>query len=80
MLLSFSILFFFFVVQVIAFLDALLLSEEDTGIEKLIVMCPVNTLLNWLDEWNKWIPPGIRNYRVRCGWVWPVTVKNSDLL
>ena len=48
-----SFIYLFLVVQVIAFLDALLLSEEDTGIEKLIVMCPVNTLLNWLDEWNK---------------------------
>ena len=48
-----------------AFLDALLTNCEHTGVEKVLVLSPVNTLLNWLDEFEKWIPWADRNYNVR---------------
>ena len=41
--------------QVIAFADALLNCEE-SGIKKVLVLCPVNTVNNWKIEFLKWIP------------------------
>ena len=29
----------------------------------MLVLSPVNTLLNWNDEWNRWIPFASRDYR-----------------
>lgn len=51
--------------QVIAFIDCLL-SSESTNINRVLVLCPVNTLLNWNDEWNKWVSISRRDYRVRA--------------
>ena len=41
--------------QVIAFADALMNCEE-SGIKKVLVLCPVNTVNNWKLEFFKWIP------------------------
>ncbi len=48
----------------IGFIDSLLLHRSVTGVKRVFVLSPVNTLLNWLDEWNKWIPMTQRDYRV----------------
>ena len=39
----------------IAFADALL-NCEDSGVKKVLVLCPVNTVNNWRAEFYKWIP------------------------
>lgn len=41
--------------QVIAFIEALL-RNENTKIEKVAIIVPVNTLENWKNELVKWIP------------------------
>ena len=41
--------------QVIAFADALLNCEE-SGMKRVLVLCPVNTVHNWKVEFFKWIP------------------------
>lgn len=41
--------------QVIAFFDALLRCEE-SGVKRVLVLCPVNTVNNWKIEFYKWIP------------------------
>ncbi len=38
----------------IAFADALL-NCEDSGVKKVLVLCPVNTVNNWKVEFFKWI-------------------------
>uniref|UniRef100_A0A5K3F2A4 PHD-type domain-containing protein n=1 Tax=Mesocestoides corti TaxID=53468 RepID=A0A5K3F2A4_MESCO len=41
----------------IAFIHTLLTcKEEDLGIKTCLVVCPVNTLLNWHREWRHWMP------------------------
>lgn len=39
----------------IAFADALMMCEE-SGVKKVLVLCPVNTVNNWKLEFFKWIP------------------------
>ena len=41
--------------MVIAFLDALLL-HEDSGVNRVLILSPVNTIYNWRNEFDKWIP------------------------
>jgi len=43
-------------VQVIAFLEALLRNESSTKIFRVAIIVPVNTLENWKNELEKWIP------------------------
>lgn len=50
-------------VQVIAFLDALLCVEE-SGIRRVIILAPVNTLHNWRNEFEKWISYDQCDYRL----------------
>jgi len=40
--------------QVIAFIDALLNARE-SGISRVLILCPVNTLYNWMNEFCRWI-------------------------
>ena len=47
--------------QVIAFLDALLTLEE-SFVSRVLVLAPVNTLYNWVHEYHRWIPGA--DYRV----------------
>lgn len=47
----------------IAFADALL-SCKESGLKKVLVLCPVNTLNNWKSEFFKWISPTDCDYDV----------------
>ena len=40
--------------QVIAFIDALLNARE-SGVSRVLILCPVNTLYNWMNEFGRWI-------------------------
>ncbi|KAF7271451.1 hypothetical protein GWI33_015673 [Rhynchophorus ferrugineus] len=42
--------------QVITLSHTLLLNSEKTKVEKVMVVCPVNTVLNWRNEFAKWVP------------------------
>ncbi|KAL1487977.1 hypothetical protein ABEB36_015357 [Hypothenemus hampei] len=42
--------------QVIALIHTLLTNQEKTKVEKVMVVCPVNTVLNWKNEFRKWMP------------------------
>ena len=44
----------FYVLQVIAFIDALL-NHDKSGIRKVLILCPVNTVQNWKIEFFKWL-------------------------
>ena len=48
----------------IAVVDSLLVNVHLSGVERVLVVCPVNTLLNWRDEYEKWIPWNDRDYHV----------------
>ena len=41
--------------QVIAFLDALL-STDEMDVHRIMILTPVNTLHNWMNEIEMWIP------------------------
>lgn len=40
--------------QVVSLLHALL-TNEDTDIKTALVVCPVSTVLNWVNEFDKWL-------------------------
>ncbi|KAM7539528.1 hypothetical protein Aperf_G00000036473 [Anoplocephala perfoliata] len=41
----------------IAFVHTLMTQKEaDLGINTCLILCPVNTLLNWVREWRHWMP------------------------
>ncbi|KAJ8939699.1 hypothetical protein NQ314_011041 [Rhamnusium bicolor] len=42
--------------QVIALSHTLLINGEQTGVTKIMVVCPLNTVLNWKAEFKKWLP------------------------
>ncbi|KAF2905325.1 hypothetical protein ILUMI_00852 [Ignelater luminosus] len=41
--------------QVIALVHTLINNEELTKVQKVLVVCPVNTVLNWVAEFEKWL-------------------------
>ncbi|VDP86350.1 unnamed protein product [Echinostoma caproni] len=43
--------------SVIAFLHTLMSHPDIIRIRTCLVICPVNTLLNWKNEWEIWLPP-----------------------
>ncbi|KAJ8985898.1 hypothetical protein NQ317_010655 [Molorchus minor] len=42
--------------QVITLVHTLLMESKRTGMEKVLVVCPLNTVLNWKSEFKKWLP------------------------
>lgn len=40
----------------IALIHTLVTNEEETGIRKVLVVCPLSTVLNWVAEFKKWLP------------------------
>lgn len=42
--------------QVITLCHTLLMNSEKTRVEKVLVVCPLNTVLNWVEEFKKWSP------------------------
>ena len=49
--------------QVIAFIDALLNSSE-SEVSRVLILSPVNTIHNWMNEFNLWIPYSKCDYNV----------------
>jgi len=41
--------------QVITFLHTLMSYGELTGVRTALIVCPLNTVLNWQVEWGKWL-------------------------
>ncbi|KAF6777850.1 hypothetical protein AHF37_02785 [Paragonimus kellicotti] len=42
--------------SVIAFIHTLIMHADVLNIHRCLVICPVNTLLNWKHEWEMWLP------------------------
>ncbi|CAH1116535.1 unnamed protein product [Phaedon cochleariae] len=42
--------------QVVALTHTLLKNNEQTKVNKVMVVCPLNTVLNWKNEFKKWVP------------------------
>ena len=49
--------------QVIAFIDALL-NRQESGVSRVLILSPVNTIHNWMNEFNLWIPYSKCDYNV----------------
>ena len=49
----------------IALIDALLM-HEDSGVERVLILSPVNTIYNWRNEFDRWIPNYECEYNVSC--------------
>ena len=49
--------------QVIAFIDALLNCQE-SGVSRVLILSPVNTIHNWMNEFNLWIPYSKCDYNI----------------
>ncbi|XP_055695300.1 transcriptional regulator ATRX homolog [Lutzomyia longipalpis] len=41
--------------QVIALTHTLLANSEKTGVQRVLVICPLSTVLNWVNEFSKWL-------------------------
>lgn len=41
--------------QVVALVHTLLSHSDDTKVERVLVICPVSTVLNWVNEFNIWL-------------------------
>lgn len=42
--------------QVVTLTHTLLMNSNKTGVERVMIVCPLNTVLNWVDEFKKWLP------------------------
>lgn len=42
--------------QIIALSHTLLVNEKKTGVSRVLVVCPLSTVLNWVAEFKKWLP------------------------
>lgn len=40
--------------QVVTLAHTVLMNEMETGVRKVLIICPVSTVLNWLNEFQKW--------------------------
>ena len=41
--------------QVITLVHTLLKNQDDTGVSRVLVVCPLSTVLNWVNEFNIWL-------------------------
>lgn len=41
--------------QVVALIHTMLTHSEKTSVEKVLVICPVSTVLNWVNEFSIWL-------------------------
>lgn len=41
--------------QVVALTHTLLMHKTLTNVEKILILCPVSVILNWVNEFTKWI-------------------------
>lgn len=41
--------------QVVALVHTLLTHSEQTNVEKVLIICPVSTVLNWVNEFKIWL-------------------------
>lgn len=41
--------------QVVALVHTLLAHSEQTSVEKVLIICPVSTVLNWVNEFRIWL-------------------------
>lgn len=41
--------------QVVTLVHTLLSHSEQTGVEKVLIICPVSTVLNWVNEFKIWL-------------------------
>lgn len=41
--------------QVITLVHTLLKNTDDTGVSRVLVVCPLSTVLNWVNEFNIWL-------------------------
>lgn len=41
--------------QVITLVHTLLTNDEKTNVNKVLIICPVSTVLNWYNEFHKWL-------------------------
>lgn len=49
--------------QIITLCHTLLSNDEKTNIHKVLIICPVSTVLNWVNEFDKWLKDD-REYEV----------------
>lgn len=48
----------------ITLVHTLIVNEEKTGVSKVLVVCPVSTVLNWKAEFHKWLPNNFDYFEV----------------
>ena len=53
--------------QVIAIIDALVNARE-SGVSRVIILCPVNTIYNWMNEYERWIKKCEYDVSDTCWW------------
>lgn len=51
-----SYIVYSFAFQVVTLCHTLLVNSEKTGVRKVLVVCPLNTVLNWVAEFKQWLP------------------------
>lgn len=50
--------------QVVTLVHTLLSHSEETNVEKVLVICPVSTVLNWVNEFRIWLKHCARNKNI----------------
>lgn len=50
--------------QVVTLVHTLLAHRDDTKVEKVLVICPLSTVLNWVNEFKMWLKQCARNKKI----------------